>query len=229
MKKFVKGRWFPLVATMGMATVVAFIMGLCGWRVTYAPELETSWDAISAIASLLGAGGTVAAVWFAVSSSNKQIKLSNKQQKQNTGLNLYPERRNALRLFSEKKYDDVYWDAVILFSPKVVEGISDISFWEKSHAEYCDLINRYEQEMENCVPELYEKYAQLKYIEEAEDEAARLCNNFSRISYTLENGDRILLDYHELDENERKTRLKAEQLHLEVFQLMKDEIKESIQ
>lgn len=66
MKAFIKGRWFPLVIAIVGILVIAFVMALFGWRITYAPELETSWECVSAIASVASAVGTVAAVWFAI-------------------------------------------------------------------------------------------------------------------------------------------------------------------
>ena len=66
MKKFIKGRWFPLVAAMGVVAVVVFVMVLLGWRITYAPELENSWDAISAVAALVGVFASFAAIMVAI-------------------------------------------------------------------------------------------------------------------------------------------------------------------
>ena len=48
-------------------------MALFGWRITYAPELENSWDAISAIStvisaivSIIGVSASFAAIWYAI-------------------------------------------------------------------------------------------------------------------------------------------------------------------
>lgn len=51
LNQFKETRWFPLVVALviiGAGIIVAFLLGL---RITYAPELENSWDAISAVAS----------------------------------------------------------------------------------------------------------------------------------------------------------------------------------
>lgn len=71
--KFIKGRWFPLTVAAVLGVAVALVMGLCGWRITYAPELENGWDAISAVAAWVGVivstGSVIAsfsAVWFAI-------------------------------------------------------------------------------------------------------------------------------------------------------------------
>ena len=52
LKKFIKGRWFPLSVAVVIALIVIIGMVLFGWRITYAPELENSWEATSAVASI---------------------------------------------------------------------------------------------------------------------------------------------------------------------------------
>lgn len=76
MKAFIKGRWFPLVVAVVGTVIIAFVMAWFGWRITYAPELETSWECVSAIASVAGAVGTVSAVWFAIRVADKQNKIA---------------------------------------------------------------------------------------------------------------------------------------------------------
>ena len=73
MKNFIKGRWFPLLVGILVVVAVAFVMALFGWRITYAPNLENSWDAVSGVASWVGViialAGVVAsflAVWAAI-------------------------------------------------------------------------------------------------------------------------------------------------------------------
>ena len=73
MKNFVKGRWFPLTAAILIVAAVALVMALFGWRITYAPDLENNWDAISTVAAWTGVFVAVAsatasflAVWFAI-------------------------------------------------------------------------------------------------------------------------------------------------------------------
>ena len=49
--KFVRGRWFPLLGFIFLLVIVIVVVGLFGFRITYAPEMENSWDAISAVAA----------------------------------------------------------------------------------------------------------------------------------------------------------------------------------
>ena len=71
--KFVRGRWFPLLCFVPLFVIVFVVAGLCGFRITYASELETSWDAVSAVAAwaavivaVLSAGASVGAIWAAI-------------------------------------------------------------------------------------------------------------------------------------------------------------------
>lgn len=76
MKNFIKGKWFPLTAAFLIVAAVALVMAKFGWRITYAPELENSWAAISAVAAWVGAIGAVAAVFSAIYVANQQNKIA---------------------------------------------------------------------------------------------------------------------------------------------------------
>lgn len=66
MKKFIKGRWFPLVAALVCGAGLMGVLFWQGFRITYSPELETSWDAISACAAWASVGTSFIAIWFAI-------------------------------------------------------------------------------------------------------------------------------------------------------------------
>lgn len=83
--KFVRGRWFPLLCFVLLFVIVFVVAGLCGFRITYASELETSWDAVSAVAAwaavivaVLSAGASVGAIWTAI---RVPQKIADKQDK----------------------------------------------------------------------------------------------------------------------------------------------------
>lgn len=66
MKNFIKGRWFPLTVVILIVAVVTFVMASFGWRITYAPELENNWDAISAVATWAGVIASFVAIMVAI-------------------------------------------------------------------------------------------------------------------------------------------------------------------
>lgn len=84
-KKFIKGRWFPLIIGIALAILAGLIMAFFGWRITYAPELENSWDAVAAVAAwvsiVVAFAGVIAsfvAVWFAIRVPEKIAYQQNK-------------------------------------------------------------------------------------------------------------------------------------------------------
>lgn len=66
MKKFIKGKWFPLALAAVIAAILALILFLFGFRITYSPELDNNWDAVSACASWAGVITSFVAIWFAI-------------------------------------------------------------------------------------------------------------------------------------------------------------------
>lgn len=76
--KFIKSRWFPLGVGFSIFILVNFIMALFGWRITYAPELENSWDAISACAAWAGVIASFIAIWYAIQVPKKIAEQQNK-------------------------------------------------------------------------------------------------------------------------------------------------------
>ena len=78
MKNFIKGRWFPFFLLLVSLVFVLLVGFLLGFRITYAPALENSWDAISAVAAWISAGATLAAVWAAIQIPKEIAKQQNR-------------------------------------------------------------------------------------------------------------------------------------------------------
>ena len=78
LKKLINGRWFPLAVAIAIVTVVALVMALFGWRITYAPTLENSWDAVSAVASWVGVIASFVAIMIAIWIPKKIAKQQDK-------------------------------------------------------------------------------------------------------------------------------------------------------
>lgn len=73
MKKLTEKKWFWPVAVVATVLVIVLILFFCGFRITYAPKLENSWEAISAcagwagvLASVVGVVASFVAIWYAV-------------------------------------------------------------------------------------------------------------------------------------------------------------------
>ena len=78
MKSVVESKWFPLVVALLVLIIGIAVAFCCGFRITYAPELENSWEAISAVASWAGVAVSAVAVWAAVQIPKKIADQQNK-------------------------------------------------------------------------------------------------------------------------------------------------------
>ena len=85
MKDFIKGRWFPFLLLLVGLVVVLLGGFLLGFRITYAPALENSWEAISGVAawvsilvSVASVGASFVAVWAAIQVPKKIAEQQNK-------------------------------------------------------------------------------------------------------------------------------------------------------
>lgn len=58
--------------------LVIVVLYRIGFRITYAPELETSWEAVSAVAAWAGVVVSFVAIWFAVQVPKKIAEQQNK-------------------------------------------------------------------------------------------------------------------------------------------------------
>ena len=96
--------------------IILAILYWLGFRITYAPGLENSWDAISAFAAWIGAIGTVLAIFFAIRVANKQNNIT-----------LFEKRLNILyTIVSLKEFSD---------------SINTVEF-KLSNDESCELANK---------------------------------------------------------------------------------------
>lgn len=124
MKRFIKGRWFPWVIAVAAFLSVIFLLFLCGFRITYAPELENSWTAISAVAAWAGALGTVAILWY----NHKTIRLTQRSVRQAVGLQLYEKRLELYSALSkDTAFEQVPMSLKIVYSEEVYSLYSEIS------------------------------------------------------------------------------------------------------
>jgi len=80
LKKFINGRWFPLMI-VAVVEAALFVFLYCNnFRITYAPDLETSWDAVSAFANWFGVAMSFVAIMVAIripkEIANRQDKIA---------------------------------------------------------------------------------------------------------------------------------------------------------
>ena len=133
-----------------------------GFRITYAPELENSWDAISAVAAWAGAIGTVAVLIY----NHIAIELTQKSVRQAVDLQLFEKR---LELYNAITDDRAFYDAPlslkIAYNEQVYQMYSEIvELCQKRWINIIDFAvlfnvkSLYQKEHGNICLELYETY-----------------------------------------------------------------------
>ena len=76
--------------------------------------------------------------------SRIQIEESQKQQKQNVGLQLYAMRKDVINKISLKQYNDVFWDIPLLFSDELSSEFQKIAFKAEKKEELDRAIEQFE-------------------------------------------------------------------------------------
>ena len=150
MKRFIKGRWFPL-AVAGVCVLAFVLILFClGFRITYAPKLENSWEAVSAVAAwgsiiiaMVSAAASFAAVWYAIKISDKQNRVA-LFEKRHEIFDLY----NSCKVFSDllklaKNSTDVQVMFLAIFSDiPMGEKVDDSFFIRKEYIVVLEKLKR---------------------------------------------------------------------------------------
>ncbi len=122
------------IAILVLAAGVVLTMVLFGWRFTYAPDLENSWDAISAVASwssvvvsIIAVCSSFAAVWFAIRVADKQNKIAVFDKRMECYLELQKHRTFATMSMRLADPERVLCAFSYTFSNGVTNDIGDIN------------------------------------------------------------------------------------------------------
>ena len=208
MKKFVRGRWFPLIVAVIVVTIAALVMALFGWKVTYAPDLENSWDAVSAFASWGGVFMSFVAIMVAIQIPKKiadrqdKIALFEKRMEcYSTIQNICAFARQVSDLTSKKEIQTavkIYFGEADLFSKNQNATWYTITLkrLEPILVEGIFLFPEYNEEpLQNLLMDIIElsRLVAVKTREEAEDPISdiaqtckeKICNMCSNLETTL--------------------------------------------
>lgn len=171
-----------------------------------------------------------------VENATRQIDEMKRQQQQNAGISLYAIRRSVLTGFSEKNYDSVYWDAVILFRNELADEILNTGTLYESYKRQKWLLEEYESGMRTDRPNLYDEYKyKLSLVSEHPDDEAllnnlySLCDSYSPVYKGPLSEQEMVLNYRELSESLENAHRKYEVMHSKTFMHIKDELKRSIE
>lgn len=92
MKKLFKNKQLYYILAAAVIIILAVMLYSVGFRITYAPELENSWDAISALAAWVGVIASFIAIWYAIQVPKK---IADRQDK----IALFEKRYESFQLF----------------------------------------------------------------------------------------------------------------------------------
>lgn len=188
--------------------------------------LATAGLLISVIAMVISA--------IAIFQTHKQTKQSDKQQSQNVAMSLLPLRQEILKGFSEKRFNDIFWDATILFGKDIVDSILAVGIAENTYKCCADRIEMYFSRMKSDVPDLYDEFNSLQsQIENANDEAFEalfvISDKFKPIVQMPGETEETIFDYRYLYSEGQAAKTKYDALFAKVFMDIKTEIQKSIQ
>lgn len=171
---------------------------------------------------------------IAIFQTRKQTKQSDKQQVQNVAMSLLPLRQEVLKGFSEKRFNDIFWDATILFSEGIVDSILAVGMAENIYKGCADRIEMYFCRMKSDVPDLYDEFNSLQaQIENANDDSFEalfvISDKFMPIVQMPGEAEETVFDYRYLQSEEQAAKRKYDALFAKVFMDIKAEIQKSIQ
>jgi hypothetical protein len=186
--------------------------------------LATAGLLISVIALVLSA--------IAIFQTRKQTKQSDKQQIQNVAMSLLPLRQEVLKGFSEKRFNDIFWDATILFSKGIADSILAVGMAENAYKGCVDRIEMYFCRMKSDVPDLYNEFNLFQAQLENDDSFEALfviSDKFKPIVQMPGETEEMVFDYRYLHSEEQAAKRKYDALFTKVFMDIKAEIQKSIQ
>ena len=114
--------------------------------------------------------------------SREQIIASQKQQEQNTGLQLYAMRKEIVNKVAKHQYNEVFWDLPLLFNDELSDEFQSIAFEAGKLEDLETLIQLFEEELRTLIP-------RRKEIIDSQIVLAKVNKNFNELKnfiiYTL--------------------------------------------
>lgn len=114
--------------------------------------------------------------------SREQIIASQKQQEQNTDLQLYAMRKEIVNKVAKHQYNEVFWDLPLLFNDELSDEFQSIAFEAGKLEDLETLIQLFEEELRTLIP-------RRKEIIDSQIVLAKVNKNFNELKnfiiYTL--------------------------------------------
>lgn len=149
-------------------------------------------------------------------------------------MSLLPLRQEVLKEFSEKRFNDIFWDATILFSKDIVDSILAVGMAENTYKGCVARTEMYFCRMKSDVPDLYDEFnllqAQIENVNDASFEALFVISDkFMPVVQIPGEVEETVFDYRYLYTEEQTAKIRYDALFTKVFMDIKAEIEKSIQ
>lgn len=181
-------------------------------------------------------GKSASAACNQIKEAQEQLKESQHQQQQNTGIQLYQLRKDVIQKLSKEEYNEIYWDISLLFDDSIFNEFVSLT----TKVQKLNMIQTYMSVFENHLKvelgqNVFAKFQQLKADLNRQDitvasgeELYRFCDQYTFKQYFEPDNEIKTFDYRELSKEAIQLHSFVQAKHMDLFMKMQNFIKKSI-
>lgn len=181
-------------------------------------------------------GKSASAACNQIKEAQEQLKESQHQQQQNTGIQLYQLRKDIIQKLSKEEYNEIYWDISLLFDDSIFNEFVSLT----TKVQKLNMIQTYMSVFENHLKvdlgqNVFAKFQQLKADLNRQDttvasgeELYRFCDQYTFTQYFEPDNEIKTFDYRELSKEAIQLHSFVQAKHMDLFMKMQNFIKKSI-
>ena len=181
-------------------------------------------------------GKSASAACNQIKEAQEQLKESQHQQQQNTGIQLYQLRKDIIQKLSKEEYNEIYWDISLLFDDSIFNEFVSLT----TKVQKLNMIQTYMSVFENHLKvdlgqNVFAKFQQLKAdlnrpdtTVASEEELYRFCDQYTFTQYFKPDNEIKTFDYRELSKEAIQLHSFVQAKRMDLFMKMQNFIKKSI-
>lgn len=167
--------------------------------------------------------------WKSASASRKQVEESQKQQKQNVGLQLYSKRKEVIEKLSQREFELIFWDVPLLFSTKISDDFIALTMKASECKKLQLQMEQIEQQVDLLMPRDYHlPSVRIKYIQGEENVNFAEAMKMIRERFNKESAQAEINGYEANVEHAKRLEKEITEMKSLLFIKMQDYIKKSI-